>query len=126
MDLISIYTNYKELNNEYTNYLTSLVSTELGECENQAIKDALLRYQNKFEVLKMNADIEEITSENENDLKDLRYLLMDALFASHDVLSFYSQKQVERFKMRAVNYVNKVARANIFNESMSGTCRVQH
>ena len=56
--------------------------------------------------------------------------IMDGLLLSIDLLRFYESKQVERFKMRAVNYINKermkkFIEDNPFENNISfGNCRV--
>ena len=48
----------------------------------------------------------------ENDLRDLKYLIVDSFFLLIDLENFYKYKEFERFKMRAVNHINKRRRAS--------------
>lgn len=124
MDLISIYNEYVKVNNEYMNYIFELSGCDLGDCSDETILERLKAFEVKFEDIKIKADVLEVDEENMNNLQDLKYFAMDALFAGLDLANFYSLKEVERFKMRAVNYVNKKRRAEIFNESRHSECRV--
>ena len=48
-----------------------------------------------------------------NNLRDLNYLALDTLFLTMDLKNFYKLGESERFKMRAVNYINKRSRGQI-------------
>ncbi|MGL4654685.1 MAG: hypothetical protein ACRCWM_02190 [Sarcina sp.] len=124
MDLLTLYNEYKKYLGEYTSYVFELAGMNLNGCEDESVLDKLKAYQIKFEDIKIKADVIEVDDANKQNLQDLKYLVMDVLFASLDLTTFYSYKEEERFKMRAVNFVNKRKRAEIFNESMHAPCRV--
>ena len=124
MDLVTLYNEYKKYSQEYMSYISDLVDSDLGKCENEGILDKLKSYQVKFEDIKIKADVVEVDEANVQDLQDLKYLVMDVLFAALDLATFYSYKEVERFKMRATNIINKKRRAEMFNESVHAPCRV--
>lgn len=126
MSLINNYEEYTRINNDYVNFIESLVNKDLGECNEACITETLIKVQNDFEYIKIRMDVEEVDIEEKDleNLKDLKYLIMDALFISSDLVAFYKYKQPERFKMRAVNYINKKRRAEMFKDSQDGSCRV--
>lgn len=124
MDLVTLYNEYKKYVAEYMSYVFDLTQMDLSGCSDEAVLDKLKAYQVKFEDIKIKADVVEVDDANKQNLQDLKYLVMDALFASLDLTTFYSYKEEERFKMRAVNFVNKRKRAEMFNESMHAGCRV--
>lgn len=124
MDLINDYEEYNRVNNDYVNFIEKLVNSDLGDCSEEHIKEKLISVQNSFESIKIRMDVEEAEEKDIENLKDLKYLVMDALFISADLVAFYKYKQPERFKMRAVNYLNKKRRAEMFKDSNDGSCRV--
>lgn len=124
VDLATLYNEYKKYLNEYMLYIFELTESNLDGCKDQNILDKLKAYQIKFEDIKIKSDVIEVDEANKQNLQDLKYLVMDVLFAALDLTTFYSYKEEERFKMRAVNFVNKRKRAEIFNESIHSTCRV--
>ncbi|MGL4760175.1 MAG: hypothetical protein ACRC6T_07695 [Sarcina sp.] len=125
MDLVTLYNEYKKYAAEYMSYIFELASSDMGTCEDESVLDKLKAYQIKFEDIKIKADVVEVDEANMQNLQDLKYLTMDVLFAAADLTTFYSYKEVERFKMRAMNIVNKRKRAEVFNESMHAPCRVE-
>lgn len=124
MSLINNYEEYNKINNDYVNFIEGLVNSDLGECSDNKIIETLKGAQNKFESIKIRTDVDGIEESDKENLKDLKYLIMDALFISSDLVAFYKHKQPERFKMRAVNYINKKRRAEMFKDSGNGSCRV--
>lgn len=125
MDLVKVYDEYKRISNIYMDYVFELAGSDLGDCSDEKVLEKLKEYQRMLEDMKIKADVLEVDETNANNLQDLKYLIMDALFASLDLTTFYSYKEVERFKMRAVNFVNKRKRAELFNESRDSQCRVE-
>lgn len=125
MDLVSLYNEYMKISEQYMAYIFEISEQDLGNCENESVSDRLKSYQIKFEDMKIKADVLEVEQDQINNLQDLRYLIMDTLFASLDLTTFYAYKEVERFKMRAINFVNKKKRAEMFNESRDSKCRVE-
>ena len=124
MDLATLYNEYKKYLNEYMLYIFELTESNLDGCKDQNILDKLKAYQIKFEDIKIKSDVIEVDEANKQNLQDLKYLVMDVLFAALDLTTFYSYKEEERFNMRAINFVNKRKRAEIYNESIHSTCRV--
>ncbi|MBU3104260.1 hypothetical protein [Clostridium gasigenes] len=124
MNLIKAYEEYTRVNNDYVNFIEGLVNSDLGDCNETQIKDHLLCAQNSFESIKIRIDVEKVEEKDQENLRDLKYLVMDALFISADLVAFYKYKQPERFKMRAVNYINKKRRAEMFKDNHDGSCRV--
>ena len=124
MDLVKVYNEYTKVSNLYMEYIDELAYADLGECGDEKILEKLKEYQRMFEDMKIKSDVLEVDEENKNNLQDLKYFVMDALFAALDLTTFYSYKEVERFKMRAANYVSKKRRAQVFGESRDSTCRV--
>ena len=53
--------------------------------------------------------------ECKNNLRALNYLALDTLFLTMDLKNFYKLGESERFKMRAVNYINKRNRGQGFS-----------
>ena len=126
MTLINIYEEYTNINNEYLTYIEGLVNSDISNCSDDNIMDKLILFKNNFESIKIKLDVCEVDIEEKDieNLKDLKYLVMDALFISADLVTFYKSKQPERFKMRAVNYINKKRRAEMFKDANDGSCRV--
>ena len=69
---------------------------------------------NNYEKLKFESDEIQVEDSDKNNLNDLKYLIMSALFLVSDLSHFYSLREYERFKMRAVNYINNSRRGKIF------------
>lgn len=125
MDLLSLYNEYKKYSGEYMEYIFEIASSDMGTCSDENILDKLKAYLVKFEDLKIKTDVVEVDETEAQNLQDLKYLTMDVLFAANDLATFYSYKAVERFKMRAMNIVNKRRRAEMFDEPMHAPCRVE-
>lgn len=125
MDLVDLYNEYMKVSEQYMTYIFELSKDSLGTCENEQVLDKLKSYQIKFEDMIIKANVLEVDEENKNNLQDLRYLVMDILLVATDLSAFHGYKEVERFKMRAVNFVNKRKRAQLFNESRDSQCRVE-
>lgn len=125
MDLVDLYNEYMKVSEQYMTYVFELSKDDLGTCDNDQVLDKLKSYQVKFEDMIIKANVLEVDEANKNNLQDLRYLIMDTLLVATDLSAFYSYKEVERFKMRAVNFVNKRKRAEMFNESRDSKCRVE-
>ena len=65
---------------------------------------------NNYEKIKFESDEIQVDDENKNNLNDLKYLIMSALFLVSDLNHFYEIKEYDRFKMRAINYINNSRR----------------
>lgn len=112
MNLVQVYEKYKAVNDEYSKFIENLINSDFIK-ENE-ISKKLDSYNNTIQCLKVDAD--SIESEDKDNLNDLNYLIMDLIFLSIDLINFYNYKEVERFKMRATNYVNKQRRKELFTK----------
>lgn len=124
MNLVKIYEDYNTINNAYIKFIDELSNNECLSTADENIVDKLKEAQDNFEALMIKAENEKVDKENLNNLQDLKYLIMDGIFVASDLLAFYKYNHVERFKMRAINYINKKRKADMFKDSYSGSCRV--
>ncbi|MGL4873425.1 MAG: hypothetical protein ACRC30_02080 [Clostridium sp.] len=108
MTLVDIYEEYKKINKEYVQYNEALLESKFTTNDDKEITEILTKYKEKFEELKIKSDGIKIEKEEEQNLKDLQYLMVDAIFVSYDLVNFYVNGHIERFKMRITNYINKV------------------
>lgn len=109
MDILEIYEEYKKLNKEYVKYNEALLETKFTDNKDESVVDTLKDFKEKFEELKIKSD--ELDDNNDEvNLKDLQYLIVDAIFVSYDLINFYIGGHIERFKMRITNYINKMRR----------------
>lgn len=109
MDILEIYEEYKKLNKEYVKYNEALLETKFTDNKDESVVDTLKDFKEKFEELKIKSD--ELDDNNDEvNLKDLQYLIVDAIFVSYDLINFYTGGHIERFKMRITNYINKMRR----------------
>lgn len=107
MKLKEIFETYVDLNREYVSYINEVINKNFeGYSEDEVMKN-LIKSKEKFQELM--AEVDKIESEEEDGifLKDVKYGLVDALFLAIDLYNFYYSKQLERFKMRGVNYIRK-------------------
>lgn len=112
MELVKTYQEYNELNKEYMKFVQIIMESDISSFD-EIIMNKLEEYSSIFEKLKIKCDTIKVDEENINNLKDLNYLALDTLFLTLDLKNFYKLKEVERFKMRAVNYINKRNRDQI-------------
>lgn len=124
MNLVKIYDEYNAVNNEYIKFIDELSNNDSLFTTEESIIDKLTKARDNFESLMLQAEKENVEEENLNNLQDLKYLIMDGIFVSSDLEAFYKYNHVERFKMRAINYINKKRKADMFKDSYSGSCRV--
>lgn len=112
--MLNTYEQFSILNNELITYLNELISDDLKEKNSDEIINKLNRILNDIEELKFKSD--EIFSVGMELYKvnNLRYSIMNSLFLISDLLHFYKLNEVERFKMRAVNYINHNSRPQVF------------
>ncbi|APF22709.1 hypothetical protein [Clostridium butyricum] len=104
--LSNIFEEYIKVNKEYVDFVNELVNKDFANFTEDKIVDKLLDGKTKFEKLMNDTD----NCEEEEEglfLKDVKYSIVDGLFLSIDLLNFYNSKELERFKMRAVNYIRK-------------------
>ena len=112
MELVKTYEEYNELNKEYVKYIQMVMESDISNHDN-IIMNNLENYSNLFEDLKLRCDKIEVEEKDINNLRDLNYLALDTLFLTMDLKNFYKLGESERFKMRAVNYINKRNRETI-------------
>lgn len=124
MDLLAIYEEYVEINKDYISLIEYLVNTDFKDTDEEEISLKLYKAQKEFERLMRESEVCTVGEENQTNLQDLCYLVVDALFLSTDLNHFYMNRELGRFKMRAINYLNKRNRAEFFGEDLHGTCRV--
>ena len=114
MSLISTYEDYSKINSEFINFIDRLVIINFTTFTEEQIKMNLSIALKNYEDLKFKSDEITTDSENEVNLNDLRYLIMSGLFLVSDLIHFYNLKELERFKMRAVNYINNSRRSKLY------------
>ena len=114
MELVKSYEDYNELNKEYVKYIQMVMESDISNHDN-IIMNNLENYSNLFEDLKLRCDKIEVEEKDINNLRDLNYLALDTLFLTMDLKNFYKLGESERFKMRAVNYINKRNRGQGFS-----------
>ena len=88
-------------------FIEELVNKNFEGFSEDFVMGNLENFQNSIGDLKVKADDLQVEEENKDNLKDLKYLIVDTLFLTFDLNNFYKLKEFERFKMRFVNYVNK-------------------
>ncbi len=123
MKLVEVYEQYVNLNSEYAAWIENLVNEDFQNDAPPLIKIRLQDTKEQFENLMETCMGLEVEPEQEENFKDLRYLLMDSVFLAGDLLAFYNVEELGRFKMRVLNYLNKKRRADLFGEKPSDTCR---
>lgn len=124
MKLVEIYEQYMNINNEYTSWIEALVNEDFQNDAEPLIKIRLQDTKEQFEKLMAACSELEVDEKDEENFKDLRYLVMDSLFLAADLEAFYNVNELGRFKMRVLNYLNKKRRADMFGETPGGGCRV--
>lgn len=107
MELVNIYDEYREVNKNYVDFIEELVNKNFEGFSEDFVMGNLENFQNSIGDLKVKADDLQVEEEDKDNLKDLKYLIVDTLFLTFDLNNFYKLKEFERFKMRFANYVNK-------------------
>ena len=107
----NLYEKYNNLNNMLVIYVEDLAKKEFDGEDEETVINMLSSFKSNLEYLfdKCNA----IEAEDDN-IKDLKYFLFDALLFTRDVIAFYKVKEFARIKMRITNYVAKKRRAEMF------------
>ncbi|WP_294387810.1 hypothetical protein [uncultured Clostridium sp.] len=113
MSLISTYEKFTHINEEFIEFIDKLIGNDFKSFTDDQIKMNLNIALKNYEKLKFESDEIQVEEDNKNNLNDLRYLIMSALFLVSDLIHFYNLKEYERFKMRAVNYINNSRRGKI-------------
>lgn len=114
MILVEVYENYKNLNAKLQEYLEVLIQTE--ELNGVEIIQTLEHIKNEIEgMLDISAELV-VVPKSEADLKDLKYLLTDTLFLLLDLINFCNHNELGRCRMRAINYLGKRKRVEVFGQ----------
>ena len=113
MSLISTYEKFTHINEDFIEFIDKLIGNDFKSFTDDQIKMNLNIALKNYEKLKFESDEIQVEEDNKNNLNDLRYLIMSALFLVSDLIHFYNLKEYERFKMRAVNYINNSRRGKI-------------
>ena len=125
MELVNIYDEYREVNKNYVDFIEELVNKKFEGFSEDFVMGNLENFQNSIGDLKVKADDLQVEEENKDNLKDLKYLIVDTLFLTFDLNNFYKLKEFERFKMRFANYVNKRRREEIPVNPLAEICMVR-
>lgn len=116
MNLINTYEKFKHINEEFIAFIDKLVIENFESFTDEQIEMNLNIALKNYEKLKFEADEIKVEACDTNNLNDLNYLIMSALFLVSDLIHFYNLKEYERFKMRAVNYINNSRRGKYINK----------
>lgn len=102
-----IFNKYVELNGQYVKFVNEIVNNNFENYSEEEIMNKLVDGKKNFEDLM--SQIDECKNDEEDGLflKDVKYSVVDGLFLTIDLYNFYNSKELERFKMRAVNYIRK-------------------
>lgn len=124
MEIARIYNEYIDFRKDYLTLVEGIINGDFLASYSEENLVKLKGAVKHFEKLRESVEGLEVSEENENNYKDLNYLLFDALLLSSDLAYFYETKGEERFKMRGVNFLNKLKREEMFGENKNGKCRV--
>ncbi len=119
MELINVYQEFIKENDVYMDFVMQLVDTDFMMIIPEVIKSELVSGKEKFEKLMESVNALEVEKEQEENLGDLKYLIMDSVLLASDLAHFYKLNELGRFKMRALNAINKKRRAEVFKEEAS-------
>ena len=97
MELVNIYDEYREVNKNYVDFIEELVNKKFEGFSEDFVMGNLENFQNSIGDLKVKADDLQVEEENKDNLKDLKYLIVDTLFLTFDLNNFYKLKEFERF-----------------------------
>ena len=106
-------------------FIEETVSTDFKNNQPEEILQLLTQAKKGFEELIAASNEIELREADETNFKDLKYLLVDALFLAIDLLDFYKVGEEGRFKMRVLNHLNKKRRAEMFNEANQMGCPIK-
>lgn len=107
MSLNDIFNEYINVNGEYVKFVNEIIDKNFEGYGKEEIMNTLIQSKQKFEKLMEETNKIEVEEENGIFLKDVKYSVVDGLFLAIDLYNFYYSKQLERFKMRGVNYIRK-------------------
>lgn len=114
MQLIEIYEQYKSIEQQLQLYLEKFIATETITCDD--IQPTLEEVQKGVEHLLTLTSSLEVEEAYEEDSKDLRYLITDTFFLLADLINFCHYQELGRCQMRAINYLGKRKRVEIFGQ----------
>ncbi|MCX0352524.1 hypothetical protein, partial [Clostridium perfringens] len=92
MELVNIYDEYREVNKNYVDFIEELVNKNFEGFSEDFVMGNLENFQNFIGDLKVKADDLQVEEENKDNLKDLKYLIVDTLFLTFDLNNFYKLK----------------------------------
>lgn len=107
MKLKEIFDTYVDLNGQYVRFVNEIINSNFEGYLEEDVMNKLVKAKDEFQELM--SQVDEIEAEEEDGLfiKDVKYGIVDGLFLAIDLYNFYYTKQLERFKMRGVNYIRK-------------------
>lgn len=108
--ILSTYEEFTMLNSEMITYINELVTNDFNGYEEEEVIKQISEKLNKIEELKFKSDEAIADVSDINNLNELRYSIMNSLFLLSDLLHFYKLREYDRFKMRAINYINHNAK----------------
>lgn len=114
MNIVNTYDKFTHINTEFINFIDELVRDNFKSFTEEQIKMNLSVALKNYEDIKFESDELIVEDENKNNLNDLKYLIMSGLFLVSDLTHFYNIKEYDRFRMRAVNYINNSRRSKLF------------
>ncbi|MEN8078280.1 hypothetical protein ABFP60_15035 [Clostridioides difficile] len=114
MNIVNTYDKFTHINTEFINFIDELVRDNFKSFTEEKIKMNLSVALKNYEDIKFESDELIVEDENKNNLNDLKYLIMSGLFLVSDLTHFYNIKEYDRFRMRAVNYINNSRRSKLF------------
>lgn len=112
--ILNVYEKFSVLNNELITYLNELISDDLKEKREDEIISKFDKILSDIEELKFESDEIVAVGFELDKVNNLRYSIMNSLFLISDLLHFYKLNEIERFKMRAVNYINHTLKPQTF------------
>ncbi|WP_053984448.1 hypothetical protein [Niameybacter massiliensis] len=115
MELVEVYDQYKNINKTLEAFLEKYIETE-ETMSAQSLQEIFQDTQGGIEKLLNDAAEVQVDCEHENDLKDLKYLMTDTLFLLMDLSNFCAHNEMGRCKMRAINYLGKRKRVEVFGQ----------
>ena len=121
MELVNSYARYTEEYNAYLAFVEQLVETDFANCVEAEVTSQLTKTKEVLETLMEKVSAFEVSEAQQENLKDLKYLVMDALFFASDLANFYKHQELGRFKMRVLNALNKKRRAELFGNEATGS-----
>lgn len=121
MELVNSYACYTEEYNAYLEFVEQLIETDFANGVEAEVTSKLAKVKVTFESLMEKVSALEVEEAQEENLKDLKYLIMDALFFASDLANFYKHQELGRFKMRVLNALNKKRRAELFGSETAGS-----